>query len=133
MSAPNPFPHIAAPVGAADIGDWYDLDHPEDTYRAISSERQGTGPHYVQALAIQESDGTVVEASIHAEINVHCHYHADWATDLSPEQARAKAAELRATIAQMGVLADAFDAAAHTVDNWTGEENSSPESTGGTR
>ncbi len=121
----------APPPGSEFVGDWDDLGSPDGAWRSITGLRRGidryyigsspVGPHFVEATGIQEADGRVVDACIRAEIDAwNLNRHDDWATELSPADARSKAAELRAVIAELTVLAEAFDAAADEVDGWVG-------------
>lgn len=123
-------PDIDPPAGAATVEEWDDLGSPDGAWRTIAGQRRGVdryyigssavGPHYVEAHGIQEEDGRVTDACVRAEIYAwNLNRHEDWATELSPEQARKKAAELRSTVAELTALADAFDSAASEVEGWT--------------
>lgn len=129
MMPANHIPDIAAPAGAAEVTEWCDLDHPEDTYRCITGERRGVGrtyigsspvgPHFVEAHAIQESGGRVVEACVRAQVDAwNLNRYNDWDTELTPSDARAKADSMRADAKTLLLLADAFSAAAADVERW---------------
>lgn len=126
---PTRVPNVAPPEGAVVLDDWCDLDCSEGAWREIAGQRRGTdryyvgnspvGPHYVQAHGIQEANGWVAEQCVRAQIDAwNLHLHEDWDTMLTPAEARQKAAELRAVIAELSVLADAFDTAASEVEQW---------------
>jgi hypothetical protein len=123
----DPFPNTSPPAGAAEISEWTDLDHPEDTYRTFSGPRRGFEHdecahrgNYVHAYGLQNPDGTLEELAVRAELDVWDigHYAAYWDTALSPEAARNWAHRLVADARKILILADAFMDAAAEVDGW---------------
>lgn len=124
-----PAPDVAPPVGAVTVDDWCDLGCSEGPWREVIGERRGidlyyvgnsaVGPHYVEAHGIQEADGRVSEECVRAQIDAwNLNRYENWDTMLTPADARQNAVELRAVIAELSVLANAFDTAADEVDGW---------------
>ncbi|GAS98198.1 putative ArsR-family transcriptional regulator [Mycolicibacterium canariasense] len=77
----------------------------------------------MEAHATQEADGSLTDVCIRAEIDAWDWgwQHECWDTMLTPEQARAKGAEMRANAEKMIRVADAFDAAAADAERWVAE------------
>lgn len=122
-------PNVAPPAGAIEVDHWCDLGCSLGGWRTITGQRRGVdryyvgdssvGPHYVEAHGIQEEDGRVTEGCVRAQVDAwNLNRYENWDAMLSPADARQKAAELRSTIAELTVLADAFDAAAGEVERW---------------
>lgn len=118
----NPFPDVETPVGAAEVSEWCDLNYPGDEFRCITGEQHAVGPHFVEAHAVQEPTGRVVEACVRAQVDIWDmnHYH-HYDTMLSPDAARSKADALRADAVRLLKLADAFDHSAGDVERWSGQ------------
>lgn len=127
----NQIPDVELPDGVADATEWQ--IHPDDTYRCIMGERREVGltyvdgspvgPHYVEAHAVQEADGSVVEACVRAQVNAwNLNRYADWDTMLTPEKAREQADSCRADAQTLLILAEAYSKAAADVERWTPEQ-----------
>ena len=80
-------------------------------------------PGHVEAFGTQNTDGTVEELAIRAELDVWDigDYHHDWDTALSPAEARNWGQRLIADAHKVLALADAFMQAANDVDGWAAQ------------
>jgi hypothetical protein len=125
----NPAPSVAEPVGAQEVSEWIDLDHPYEAHRLFRGPRRGVdryyvgdspvGPNYVEAHGLQEFDGRLTDVCVRAQIDVwDLGHHEYWDDMLTPDEARSKASELRSQATNLTQLAEAFEAAADEVDGW---------------
>lgn len=119
MTSASTIDDPGVPRAVVKIGAWTDVDFPDDTYRTISGQRRGIRGNYVEAYAMQEPSGSLVELSVRAELDVWEHtFQHRWDDELSAADAREWAARLAAAAAELSELASAFNDAADEIDGW---------------
>lgn len=130
MSTEVDLDSVRSPEGAETVYEWSDIGAPSGPWRQFSGPRRSVeryyigsspvGPHFVEAHGIQNADGSLDEVCIRAQVDVwDMDRHDNWDTELTPDDARRKAREIRGHIATLTMLATAFEAAAAEVDQWT--------------
>jgi hypothetical protein len=97
----------------------YVTDNPSNlgNYVTADSPRRGVGKNYAEVYGMQQPDGSLIELSIRAELDVWEHnQHQRWDDPLSSADARRRASQLVNAAGEFVLLASAFLSAADELD-----------------